>query len=97
VLSSLISNDFISRHYEKDCKLITEDNGCFYSILGVLAITDFLYHMTALGWYTFLARNLGPVLAERSKTLPNGDARFRMNRLVEQWKFGSGLDYDDHQ
>ena len=78
-------------------KLIIQDTFCYENTSGVLAITDFLYHMTALGWYTFLARNWGPVLAERSKTLPRGDARYRMNRLVESWKFGSGLDYDDHQ
>ena len=63
----------------------------------MLAITDFLYHMVALGWYTFLARNVGPVLLDRVKDLPKGDEkRYRNSRLAEAWKFGSGLDYDDH-
>jgi hypothetical protein len=66
-------------------------------LVGVLAITDFLYHMVALGWYTFLARNVSPILAKQIESLPKGDKRYRMSRMVEAWKFGSGLDYDDHK
>lgn len=66
-------------------------------LVGVLAITDFLYHMVALGWYTFLARNVSPILAKQIESLPRGDKRYRMSRMVEAWKFGSGLDYDDHK
>ena len=60
-------------------------------------ITDFLYHMVALGWYTFLARNIGPILVKSVKDKPPGDVeRFIFLRTAEAWKFGSGLDYDDH-
>lgn len=69
----------------------------FYGFVGVLAISDFLYHMVALGWYTFLARNVSPILAKQIESLPKGDKRYRMSRMVEAWKFGSGLDYDDHK
>ena len=69
----------------------------FHCLVGLLAITDFLYHMVALGWYTFLARKVSPILVKQIESLPRGDKKYRMSRMVEAWKFGSGLDYDDHK
>eukprot|EP00596_Hydrurales_sp_CCMP1899_P000466 CAMPEP_0119049718 /NCGR_PEP_ID=MMETSP1177-20130426/66016_1 /TAXON_ID=2985 /ORGANISM="Ochromonas sp, Strain CCMP1899" /LENGTH=553 /DNA_ID=CAMNT_0007027271 /DNA_START=134 /DNA_END=1795 /DNA_ORIENTATION=+ len=64
--------------------------------VGVFAITDFVYHMFALWWYTFLAENVGPIIRERTESMPHGDFRYRARRAAEAWKFGSGLDYNDH-
>ena len=53
--------------------------------------------MVALWWYTFLSVNVGPILMKKVKDLPAGnELKYRQSRLVEAWKFGSGLDYDDH-
>ena len=66
--------------------------------VGVKAMLDFAVHFTALGWYTFLAK----YAADPFKRISDMDwvdlqTRFRMRRTVEAWKFGSGLDYFDHQ
>jgi hypothetical protein len=60
--------------------------------VGIGPMLDWLKHFTALGGYTALY-NLGrPVInsiADRS-----GDKqKFRLHRLIDAWKYGSGLDF----
>ena len=63
--------------------------------VGILAITDFLYHFLLLSAYTILASTIGPVLLSVAPVLPHA-VRFKAKRISEGWKFGSGLDYYDH-
>ena len=64
--------------------------------VGIFAITDFLYHFFLLGAYTVLASTVGPVLQGVSPVLPH-PIRYKVKRISEGWKFGSGLDYYDHE
>jgi lycopene cyclase CruP len=63
--------------------------------VGFSAIADFVVHFTALAVYTLLATTVAPVLLKFTPVLPR-TSRFQVKRLTEAWKFGSGLDYDDH-
>ena len=65
--------------------------------VGVVPMVDFFKHFLMLGWFTVLYRVLGtPLLAlSLSKSLSPA-TKYDIKRAVEQWKFGSGLDYDDH-
>ena len=65
--------------------------------VGVFAIADFVRHFVTMGLYTIFAESLGPVLSSTSASLPPPALRFRCKRLVEAWRFGSGLDYFDHE
>ena len=65
--------------------------------VGIPVMFDFVVNFLSLFWYTLLATYVSPVL--RSSYLPNltsPSARFKIQRAMEAWKFGSGLDYDDH-
>ena len=64
--------------------------------VGIEAFLDFLYHFINLGVYTALATYAGPIISGVAKSAPP-PLRFRLQRLSEQWKFGSGLDYYDHE
>jgi hypothetical protein len=64
--------------------------------VGPFAILDFSYHFIAMAVYTVLASTLGPLLVNISGSLPSPEAKFRVRRLAEAWKFGSGIDYEDH-
>lgn len=60
--------------------------------VGVPPMLDWLKHFTALGAYTLLHKAGKPVvrsLAERS----SGKQRFKLNRLLDAWKYGSGSDF----
>ena len=66
--------------------------------VGLFAILDFLYHMTALGFYTFLSAFVAPIVVDSIVPVLSDPAMiFRVRRQVEAWKFGSGLDYYDHE
>ena len=67
--------------------------------VGLAAMGDFFVHFFAMGMYTLLATTLGPILSPASSKDSNisPDLRFKMQRLSEAWKFGSGLDYYDHE
>ena len=65
--------------------------------VGLFAISDFLYHFSILGFYAFLATYISPILLQISESISSPEQKFYMRRLVEAWKFGSGLDYDDHE
>lgn len=60
--------------------------------VGVFPMLDWLMHFTALGGYTAfykLAAPLTNAIAERS----DEKQRFRLHRLIDAWKFGSGSDF----
>jgi hypothetical protein len=63
--------------------------------VGIVAITDFLYHISLLGIYSALSTTCGPILQKVAPLLPR-KLKFQVKRLIESWKFGSGLDYYDH-
>ena len=65
--------------------------------VGVLAIADFVRHFLTMWLYTIFAEYLGPVVSSTAASLPSPSLRFRCKRLVESWRFGSGLDYFDHE
>lgn len=66
--------------------------------VGLVAMSDFFLHFFNMALYTALAKTAGKFIeenSERTASLPNGTA-FKLSRWAEAWKFGSGLDYDDH-
>jgi hypothetical protein len=63
--------------------------------VGLPAMLDFLIHFSALGVYTLLASTVGPSLSTVSAVLPR-KVGFKVKRMAESFKFGSGLDYYDH-
>eukprot|EP01038_Epipyxis_sp_PR26KG_P010912 gene10912-14650_t len=70
--------------------------------VGILVLCDFIYHFIALGWYTFLHLNIKKIivlLLEVSNVSyeTNPKLTFTMKRMFDAWKFGSGLDYDEHE
>lgn len=64
--------------------------------VGVEAFMDFVYHFVNLATFTALSTYLGPLVSDTAKSCPPS-LQFRLKRLSEQWKFGSGLDYYDHE
>jgi lycopene cyclase CruP len=62
--------------------------------VGLVAIGDFVYHMVMMAWFTWRYQQL----ASSSKAVDSIDPaeKYRRNRLLDQLKFGSGLDYEDH-
>lgn len=67
--------------------------------VGLTAMGDFVLHFSMLGFYTLFANTLAePVnnLVAESDWLDK-EAKFGLKRMVEGWKFGSGLDYYDHE
>jgi hypothetical protein len=67
--------------------------------VGFVAIFDFLYHFSLLGLYTFLSSQFIVefclFVANLSFVTPK--MKFFIERQIEAWKFGSGLDYYDHE
>lgn len=60
--------------------------------VGIPPMLDWLKHFTALGAYTLLHKAGKPVvrrLAQKS----SGRRRFKLNRLLDAWKYGSGSDF----
>ena len=63
--------------------------------IGIVAMADFVYHFTVMGMYTLLFNAFAPfLLSMANKSSPK--TKFLLRRYVDAWKFGSGLDYDDH-
>lgn len=66
--------------------------------VGLFAMGDFFYHFFLLAVYTWLAKYAtAPVLAIANSGAASPQMRFHLKRTVEAWKFGSGLDYYDHE
>ena len=63
--------------------------------VGPMAFLDFLWHFFNLGLYTLLYRTLGAHRLHAAESMSPREA-FLTRRKVEQWRFGAGLDYDDH-
>ena len=64
--------------------------------VGIAAMVDFVRHFFNMGLYTFLATYVGPAYLKVAEKM-NARNRFLARRYVEEWKFGSGLDYYDHE
>ena len=61
--------------------------------IGPGPIADWMGHFALLGAYDVLHKVSGPLSAAR-KTLPmDKEQRFRWNRQLEAWEYGSGSDY----
>ena len=59
-------------------------------------MTDFFINFWNLFIYTLLSQYITPIVM--SIVLPNTKdvrERFRLKRMVEAWRFGSGLDYEE--
>lgn len=66
--------------------------------VGILAILDFVYHMFAMWYFTFLSHNISPFYTKKlNDPMISNEEKFRIRCLINQWKFGSGLDYSDHE
>ena len=64
--------------------------------VGLTAMADFFYHFTALAIYTLLANTVADPMKKVAPFLPR-KFQFQVKRLAEGWKFGSGMDYYDHE
>lgn len=67
--------------------------------VGPVAFVDFIKHFIAMGMFTLYAKTIGPLLsniADSSGSL-SPRTRYRFRRWADAWKFGSGLDYYDHE
>eukprot|EP01035_Chromulina_nebulosa_P018149 gene18149-23803_t len=66
--------------------------------VGVFAIADFLYHLVAMFYYTWSYNNIGPIIKNQIDSNDKSiSEKFKLKRLLDKWKFGSGLDYYDHE
>ena len=65
--------------------------------VGLVAMGDFIWHFGAMWVYTMLANSLGPLLTSSASSLPSSAWRYSWKRTAEAWKYGSGLDYYDHE
>jgi hypothetical protein len=64
--------------------------------VGPKAILDFFFHFVALGFYTALAQYCAQPLLRAADRCDDARTKYQWRRMVEAWKFGSGLDYYDH-
>ena len=60
--------------------------------LGPAALADWVGHYAAMWGYTLAARAVGPLLRAHGGKLPPR-LRWRAQRQLEAWEYGSGLDY----
>ena len=61
--------------------------------IGPGPIADWMGHFALLGVYDVLHRVSGPLDAARNKLPMSKEQRYRWNRQLEAWEFGSGSDY----
>uniref|UniRef100_A0A7C9DQQ8 Uncharacterized protein n=2 Tax=Opuntia streptacantha TaxID=393608 RepID=A0A7C9DQQ8_OPUST len=60
--------------------------------VGVPVLIDWSGHFLMLGFYTFLASYIDPLIRPLINTFPS-KMKFQWNRYLEAWKYGAGLDY----
>ncbi len=76
-------------------KQMTADPAFIPQILrhvGPVPILDWTRHFVALGWYTALHKAAAP-LDKLISTQLSPLLKFRWQRSLEAWKYGSGMDY----
>lgn len=65
--------------------------------VGLTAMGDFFKHFAMLGVYTALSNYVAPLITPQLPAVATTGVHYRWKRLIEAWKFGSGLDYYDHE
>ena len=65
--------------------------------VGLAAMGDFFYHFFNMGLYTLYYRVLGAWLLRQADGSADAVTAWKLKRTVEEWKFGSGLDFYDHE
>ena len=65
--------------------------------VGIGPMLDFFNHFFWMTIYAILHTYVSPVLQSTIKPILPMKQQFRINRWGEAWKFGSGLDYYDHE
>lgn len=65
--------------------------------VGLAAMGDFFYHFFNMGLYTLYYRVLGAWLLRQADGSADAVTAWKLRRTVEEWKFGSGLDFYDHE
>lgn len=60
--------------------------------VGILPVLDWTKHFIALGLYTLLSSTLEKPLKQLGPRL-SPKQQFQLNRRLDQWRFGAGLDY----
>lgn len=64
--------------------------------VGLKAMLDFFYHFFNMGVFTLFYNLYAKNMLEKAEQHSDPIEAFKLRRKVDQWKFGSGLDYDDH-
>ena len=66
--------------------------------VGLRAMGDFFKHFFNMGLYTLLYKLRSRDMLIKAAAIQATDAveAWRLRRLVDAWKFGSGLDYEEH-
>ncbi|CAE8683883.1 unnamed protein product [Polarella glacialis] len=67
----------------------------FVGSMGVDNVLAAIRHLTAVGSYSALSLWVQPLLSSWVESLPPAE-RFVWRRRFEAWRYGSGLDYEDH-
>jgi lycopene cyclase CruP len=63
--------------------------------VGVPTLVDWVGHVGMMGLYAGLDNFLTPLLRPvADATLRNEEARYRLHRQMDAWRYGSGNDYD---
>jgi hypothetical protein len=60
--------------------------------VGPLPLADWMSHVAALGTYAALHKAAAPPLKQVGKLLTPRE-KFKLNRLLDAWEYGSGSDY----
>jgi hypothetical protein len=61
--------------------------------VGIAPVLDWTSHFAAMGAYTALSETLDSPLRRFAGKLSPKD-RYKLNRRLDAWKYGAGLDYE---
>lgn len=61
--------------------------------VGLPVLLDWSGHFFMLGYYTFMSSYASPLVRPLVNTFPS-KRKYRWNRYLDAWKYGSGLDYE---
>lgn len=63
------------------------------SHVGIATLAGWIVHVSNMAVYTLCHAAISPALKIYASSINDKQIKFRMNRLMEAWKFGSGSDY----